>query len=517
MIMITPLAAVFDNPIIVKHVRSRLRAAQLIPGIIVVLCLASLFTWIGFYFNSFYNGTTLGILSSIAFLILVIGGSNQVANAVGSAKESGILDFHRVSPLSPWLVTLGFFLGAPIREYLLSAILIPFMILGASQSTIGISSLLPALVPTLLTAWLMHALSILVALVAKKPKTASVGVIVLMLLLLWGGTATYSTFRGPRMMQSGTEIDPGGTDFFGARLSNNAFLFLYEGAATLFLLIAATRKMRADRAMPYSKAESVACMVTVIVLALGAFWKVGGGIPWVTPTLLYLFVVAGIVLSSTVTPDAGEYAKGVRRALRMGHRRAPFWADSASNAWAVYALAGLVAVGATIAWEAIDRGVLAANPFNFNGAAPAQLGRISYSQTIAVGVFTVAFYGLASQFFQLRFARKGTTYFRLLLFLVWMMPLLLGLAAAVAQAGASSVQLAMGLSPWAGMMLSIPGLWSDGNSADWVRFMALFPSIALAFLFNFLLTNEQRRVDRHLRESSQPRASIDLIAEPRLA
>jgi hypothetical protein len=319
------------------------------------------------------------------------------------------------------------------------------------------------------------------------------------------------------MMRYGTETDPGGLDFFGAHIPTTAFLFLYEGAATLFLLIAATRKMRADRALPYSKAESIACMATVIFLALGAFWQVGGGVPWVTPILLYLFVIAGIILSSTVTPDAGEYAKGVRRALRAGHRRAPVWADSASNAWAVYALAGMVAIGATIAWEAIDRDVPATNPFSFDASAPAQVGRISYSQTIAVGVFTVAFYGLASQFFQLRFARKGTTYFRLLLFLVWILPLLFGLAAAVAQAGSRNVQLAMGLSPWAGMLLSVQGPWSAANTADWVRFMALFPSIALAFLFNFLLTNEQRRVDRHLRESSKPKASIDLIAEPAIA
>ena len=45
---------------------------------------------------------------------------------MGKARESGILDFHRVSPMAPAAVVLGFFFGAPIREYLLFAATLPF-------------------------------------------------------------------------------------------------------------------------------------------------------------------------------------------------------------------------------------------------------------------------------------------------------------------------------------------------------------------------------------------------------
>ena len=58
-------------------------------------------------------------------IIVAIGGA-QVAAAVGGSRGSGILDFHRVSPLSPTELTLGFFFGAPIREYVLLATTLPY-------------------------------------------------------------------------------------------------------------------------------------------------------------------------------------------------------------------------------------------------------------------------------------------------------------------------------------------------------------------------------------------------------
>ena len=114
----------------------------------------------------------------------------------------------------------------------------------------------------------------------------------------------------------------------------------------------------------------------------------------------------------------------------------------------------------------------------------------------------MAYYGLGMQYFALRFAKKGDTYFRLFLFLVWIMPVLIGIAGGVVTAPGKAMQMVMGLSPWAGMVLSIDGGPAvDADAASMVRFMALFPSLALAFLFQFLLINQQRRIDRGLTNS----------------
>ena len=66
---------------------------------------------------------------AIQVVLLVIMGAAQVNASVNGAAHSGILDFHRVSPLTPTELTLGFFFGAPIREYALFAATLPFTVL----------------------------------------------------------------------------------------------------------------------------------------------------------------------------------------------------------------------------------------------------------------------------------------------------------------------------------------------------------------------------------------------------
>ena len=71
----------------------------------------------------------LAWLLALQAVILVVMGASQVGSSVGAARASGILDFHRVSPLTPAELTLGFFFGAPVREYVLFACTLPLSVL----------------------------------------------------------------------------------------------------------------------------------------------------------------------------------------------------------------------------------------------------------------------------------------------------------------------------------------------------------------------------------------------------
>ena len=53
------LALWLDNPILVKHVRSRLRRAQAIPSALLVLILCILIAWGGWMLNGFETGAVL--------------------------------------------------------------------------------------------------------------------------------------------------------------------------------------------------------------------------------------------------------------------------------------------------------------------------------------------------------------------------------------------------------------------------------------------------------------------------
>ena len=107
-----------DNPIFIKHMRSRLRRQPLVSAIVITVVLCGCITWAGFQLDSFITGGAFGALFALQAVILAIMGSTQVGTSVSSARASGILDFHRVSPLSATELVLGFFFGAPIREYL---------------------------------------------------------------------------------------------------------------------------------------------------------------------------------------------------------------------------------------------------------------------------------------------------------------------------------------------------------------------------------------------------------------
>lgn len=494
--MSTPADFLLDNPIIVKHKRSRLRTAQVVPGVIVVLCICGVFTFVASRLGEAAHAGTFGTLSVIAALVLVIGGGNQVAMSVGSAKESGILDFHRVSPLPAETVTLGFFLGAPIREYMFFAVMLPFILIAAWLGNLDFVNVLNVAGTIFLTAWLIHSVGLFAALVAKKPRMASAALVGVTIMILWIGSIAFGMLQ-QAAMANGQPMNFATLDFFGVPLPRLMFLALYEGAATAFFLVAATRKMRADRAITFAKWEGLLCMATVVALTLGAFWK-AKGVPFVVPALLHVFVIAGIVLGSTITPGLGDYVKGVRRSRRLGHRRAAVLTDHASNLWTILGLAAWVAVGAVIAWESIEVVAVNANV----GFANAFNGRLAYTQTIAVGVLTVCYYGFGKQFFALKYAKRGEIYFRLFLFFVWVMPMLVAVAAGVATMSSRVIQMIMGVSPWAGMILSIEGGPAvDADAAYWVRFMALAPCVAFTCAFFVLTLLQQRKIDGALTNS----------------
>ena len=166
---------VLDNPMLIKHLRSRLRPAQVAPWVVVVAILCLFIVWSGQAFNWFRNGFSLSLMLGLEAILLAIVGTQQIAGAVGSARESGVIDFHRVSPQPPSWLTLGYFLGGPIREYVLFAVTVPFAIFLAAMSPLGVLGLLLVWVAMFVCAWILQLIALLGTLVSKKPKGATRG------------------------------------------------------------------------------------------------------------------------------------------------------------------------------------------------------------------------------------------------------------------------------------------------------------------------------------------------------
>ncbi|MEJ7638558.1 MAG: hypothetical protein WKF75_11435 [Singulisphaera sp.] len=472
-------AILLDNPILTKHARSRLRLGELAPWVVVVLVLCLVIRWAGQAFDLFIQGTALAFLLGLQAILLVFVGATQVGGAIGGARASGIIDFHRVSPLPSSWMTLGFFLGAPIREYVLFACTLPFAMLLGVLSSPGFWGMIQVEIPLLFGAWILHAVALLTSLSSRKPRGNTrggiIGIVILALIL--GQPIGTGIWFGIRRLE-GTDLT---LDFFGIPVYWLLFVVAYQAVALAFLLIAAGRKMRSERAHAYSKRLAIACMTAATVLAVGGSWNFKQYATTVL-VLLYLLIFLGMVLTSTITPGRAEYVKALRRALHRGHRRPSPWEDAGTNRIAVFILCAILFLGTMAVWE-------------FVGDQPP-----IDSATMAIGVFVLAYYGLAQQYFLLRFPKSGPAITALFIFLVWLVPVLVGSLAAWSDLNRDLYRIVLGISPVTGIALS-SGL-VDASDAGPSRLAAILPAIAFAFVFNNLLVAYRRKIDLAVRSAA---------------
>ena len=78
-----------DNPIFIKHVRSRLRRQPLAAGVVVVVVLCMCIVWAGYENDAFLNGRAFEWLVVLQGIILIIMGASQISAAVGGATAVG--------------------------------------------------------------------------------------------------------------------------------------------------------------------------------------------------------------------------------------------------------------------------------------------------------------------------------------------------------------------------------------------------------------------------------------------
>lgn len=484
------LAMWADNPLFVKHVRSRLRKGQLLAPIVVMGSICVLLAYASHVYNWYVSGWTFGVYLGLQSLVLGIMGATQISSAVGGARESGILDFHRVSPLSPLAVTLGFFFGAPVREYTFAALTLPFVLICAANDAPSLGGAVQLEVATLLGCWLLHAIALLTSLATKKPKASTKGAIgaIVFLVIFAGPSGLYGLTR-----LTGVVSDERTLGFFSLTLPWLAFYVLYSVPLIFFLMLASVRKMQSERVHPYTKPEALIALVAEAVLILGAVWGLHD-FAYIALFVTYATSAVAMVLILTITPNLGEFTKGIRRAEREGKSHASYWDDLAPNRAAVFALCAVVLVAPTVAWYVITPGPFGPAWVGPPGSGPPAATRApSFSVSIAVAVLSVAAFGLALQFFLLRAPRRGATLLALFVFVAWILPPVI---ASILGATQVNPQLAMAVaaaSPLAGIAMSVDLGPMSETGTDPLKLAAVIPALVFALLFNNGVTYARRR------------------------
>jgi hypothetical protein len=454
-----------DNPLLIKHIRTRLRRQHLLPGLAVVVIISGLITWAGFPQvtentgpNDLWQARAGAFLCLIILqgLLLLLVGSASVAGSVAQARESGMMDFHRISPQRPVALALGFLLGGPIREYLLFAATLPFaavLLLWrlsytpiSQQGDVNFSlsdplhaiGYLKVLLILLILGLLYHCFALLCGLVMPKTRGIAASMVSLLLILqcfllapgIQSLTVSPTLFTSLRL----GDLAPEGISklsFYGLPLSAFLLALLHAVPLLIFLFMAVVRKMRHERAYALAKPYAVLLFALLCLLIIGDAMPASPPIDewpaiFFSQIVLFSTLLLGLLLCLCVSPNAGDMLKGVRHAGKLGLSHVPAWNDLAVNWAPVLAMSGMTLISGMT--------VTCMSKSHLFGAYSACYNDWTVAKgcfAILIAALALLFFGLMKQYFDLRFKKNGMVYFVLLLFLLWVVPLLLALVCTI--------------------------------------------------------------------------------------
>lgn len=446
------------NPVLVKCARVRLRRFQVVPLIVIAVIMAG-FLMAAFLIGGNIKGTIHAYLA-IQTAIVLLAGTMQVTAAVSQSVDSGMLDFHRIAPLPPRQVALGFLLGGPIREYLLAAVFIPFELVCVVLGQLGLGSLFLLLIAIVVNALFFHSIAMAGVMMGSKPSRARQAGLGLVIVAYMGGGAAlmghgpafftilpvYRNVFAEMMAAEGFTVEP---LFYGVHVPAFMQTLIFQVPFMAFSFVVSVRKIRRDRMYSLSKSGAALLLGTAAFLTLGTLWNLTqlfhdprhSADMILAITLTIATGAIALMLMPVVTPDVGDFVKGFRRALKRGRGRPTPWDDFASNQGVLAVFILTIVAAALLAWFPHVGLVVPPSPFWL---------------VLVATIMLITHYGLAMQYMFFAHGRKTPTYFGFYLFLVWVVPGLTG--ALFSCGGLTDIALhATSFSPLASIPIAIEG------------------------------------------------------------
>ena len=405
------------NPLILRGIRERLRTKHLIAsGLFSLILCSTIYLSLYLYGASdekVYdretktyqlvegipaNGAREAFTKLLIFqgFLLMFLGTGRVASVTAEEKESGLLDYQRMTPMNPLFKIVGYLFGLPAREYFMFLLTLPFLlhcIWVGQLPWFGVLQLYAVFFSTVL---FYHLTAHVIGLVVPKPRAASwvsriavLGLYVFLPALGQAGISFLSfltilpTYFGkmlPALLPLGaSELGRfeakaaefwQAVPFFTTTLSPTIFTFLMQGLILLTLMVTAHRKWRNQALPAFSKPSALLLYLIFQFLLLGCLWpffsqgSASGllgeafsgqslsilrsdttiGLIVVQTVFLSLSTLAILSLVNIVCPNRHLFNKGLQRAEKLGLPRVPSSADESSGLGFVCIL-GFVTLG----------------------------------------------------------------------------------------------------------------------------------------------------------------------------
>lgn len=381
----------WENPLVTRGVRSRLRlSAMLSWGLVTVV--SSLFLYILVYGNAIKNANTSpqeaareAILPLLIMqgVILMVLGTGAVAGGMARERTYRLLDYQRLTPMSPASKIIGMLVGLPIREYFMFALSLPVVFYAANKGGLSLSVLLQFYMVFLSSAVIYHMTGLAAGMVVNKPwqaGTVSQGLVVVLYLVLpqvshfgftffefltarpvfYGLVNQHLLPDGWSGIMQGAMLDAQHeryrtVPFFGMRLSPVFFSIAVQAYTIVSLYVIVYRKWQSEARLPFSKGYAVLFFAAAQLFLVGSvqpllrndrlFEQLAASYQMVDqvkdPTHVIVFAiflinlcVSGCAAMLTVflcTPNWYQSLAGLRRSVRKGVNRLALTDDAASS------------------------------------------------------------------------------------------------------------------------------------------------------------------------------------------
>ena len=394
------------NPIILKGIRENLRLKHLVAAGLFSLIVTSTI-----YLTAYLNGAegrwiqdpatkewvkgdslpVNGARNAFTFLLALQGfylmflGTGRVASITAEERESGLLDYQRMTPMNPFSKIIGYIFGIPAREYYMFFFTLPFLAHAVLVGKLPLGDVFQLYAVFFCSVVLYHLTAHSVGLVVPKPRAASwvsrIVVLGLYVVLPGLGQAGISflsfltilpTYFGkilPALKREGMEksskFDYGSqisdfwqdVPFFDFTISPTTFTFLMQGLIIVTLLVTGYRKWRNQALPALTKVSAFFIFLIFQFLLLGCLWTffdkgeasglIGqefsttafkgkednmiGGLILVISIFFSLSLLFILCLVNICCPNRHLYLKGIQRLAKFNLTRIPRTSDESSG------------------------------------------------------------------------------------------------------------------------------------------------------------------------------------------
>jgi len=398
------------NPIWQKSLRARLRLAHILSwGIITVT--VTTFAFLMVYLTSIERTemtsgdaakATIPVIIIIQSVILMMIGTGAVASGISQERDEGLLDYQRMTPMSPTAKILGYLFGLPVREYALFALTLPFLLIAVIISGFDLLTLAHFYIIFFTSVWVYHLTGLVAGMVAPKPRLASfisMGLVFALYFILPNLSRlgiTYFEFLTIRPTLFGLiyqelpeslrpRAEASGLDqfrdvpFFSGMLHPTIYSLLVQVSLLCVMYLVVWRKWRDETSHSFSKIGAVTVFSGAVFFLVASLWALivqedayfqvfrnfdrfsNSRSPETLEILLFVFLVmmggAFVLLVTTITPSRHKVIEGWRRAKKLARPGPGLNSDAASSLPAALAMLVIgIGAGAVVLGLAVQGG-----------------------------------------------------------------------------------------------------------------------------------------------------------------